>query len=138
ASRPDRTLVRVLLPEPLGPMMAWTSPGRMVRFRPLRISLSSIFAFRFLISSMFDPHRVYVGLCWPQNPMVLITWPPLCCGLALLCSCFSYTSAGVRGAPGLTNGTFQADFQQLGCFHRKLHRQLFEYFLTKTVHDHGD
>src|SRR5215217_9705281 len=29
---------RVLLPDPLGPMMAWTSPGATVRSRPLRIA----------------------------------------------------------------------------------------------------
>src|SRR5581483_2528747 len=42
------TLVSVLLPLPLGPMMAWTSPRFTVRSRPLRISLSSTDTWRFL------------------------------------------------------------------------------------------
>src|SRR5215217_9551637 len=33
------TLERVDLPEPFGPMMAWTSPFGMVRVTPLRISV---------------------------------------------------------------------------------------------------
>jgi hypothetical protein len=43
------TLLSVLLPEPFGPMMAWTSPGLIVRFRPLRISRPGIWAWRSLI-----------------------------------------------------------------------------------------
>ena len=39
------------MPEPLGPMMAWTSPGPMVRSMPLRIGLPSTVACRLLISS---------------------------------------------------------------------------------------
>ena len=52
ASRPARTPASVVLPEPLGPMMAWTSPALTVRLMPRRISLSSTRACRFLISSM--------------------------------------------------------------------------------------
>ena len=39
-SRPASTWASVLLPEPFLPMMAWTSPGLMVRLTPLRISRS--------------------------------------------------------------------------------------------------
>jgi len=39
-SRPASTCDSVLLPEPLGPMMACTSPGRTTRSMPLRISFS--------------------------------------------------------------------------------------------------
>src|SRR5690349_21411036 len=42
----------VLLPLPFGPMMAWTSPGLMVRLTPFRICFPSTPAWRFLISSM--------------------------------------------------------------------------------------
>src|ERR1035438_758337 len=50
-SRPDRTCASVLLPEPLGPMMACTSPALMDRSMPLRISRPATLACRFLISS---------------------------------------------------------------------------------------
>src|SRR5713226_4152467 len=40
----------VLLPEPLGPMIAWTSPERMTRSIPLRISLPSTVTCRSVIS----------------------------------------------------------------------------------------
>ena len=39
-SLPARTAERVDLPEPLGPMMAWVSPSRIVRSMPRSISLS--------------------------------------------------------------------------------------------------
>src|SRR3989304_1527554 len=52
ASRPARTCASVLLPEPLGPMMEWTSPAFTFRFTPLRISWLPTFAWRFLISSI--------------------------------------------------------------------------------------
>ena len=49
---PERTLAKVLFPEPLGPMIACNSPGFIVIFNPLRISLLFIEAFKFLISSI--------------------------------------------------------------------------------------
>src|SRR6266516_2784465 len=39
--RPRRTLARVDLPDPFGPISAWTSPWRTVRSMPFRISLPS-------------------------------------------------------------------------------------------------
>src|SRR5947207_633680 len=42
----------VLLPEPLGPITAWTSPGLTVRSMPRRISLPSTRACRFLMTSI--------------------------------------------------------------------------------------
>src|SRR6478609_7824064 len=48
-SRPAMTCARVLLPEPLGPMMACTSPAFTVRSIPRRISLPPAFACKFLI-----------------------------------------------------------------------------------------
>ena len=38
---PSRTAASVDLPEPLGPMSAWTSPGRTTRSTPWRISTPS-------------------------------------------------------------------------------------------------
>src|SRR3712207_157982 len=45
-----RTLARVDLPEPFGPMRAWNSPERTRRSTPLRICLSPAETCRFLIS----------------------------------------------------------------------------------------
>src|ERR1022692_1205422 len=50
-SRPERTCASVLLPEPLGPMMACTSPAFRTKSMPLRISRPATLACRFLISS---------------------------------------------------------------------------------------
>src|ERR1019366_6001974 len=50
-SRPASTWASVLLPLPLGPMMAWTSPEFTVRLMPWRISRSPTLACRSLISS---------------------------------------------------------------------------------------
>src|SRR6266700_6466530 len=41
-----RTLASVDLPDPLGPMIAWISPGRILRSTPFRISLPSTVAWR--------------------------------------------------------------------------------------------
>src|SRR6059036_3155632 len=55
AGFPARTWASVLFPDPFGPMMACTSPARTVRSTPRRISLPSIPACRFLISSNTVP-----------------------------------------------------------------------------------
>src|SRR5438128_329930 len=52
ASRPARTPASVLLPEPLGPMMACTSPALTLRLTPRRISLSSTRACRLKMVSI--------------------------------------------------------------------------------------
>src|SRR6185437_7625086 len=55
-SRPASTLASVLLPDPLGPMMAWIWPGATWSEMPRRISFSPMPACKFLISSIFwDP-----------------------------------------------------------------------------------
>ena len=46
----------MLLPEPFGPISAWTSPWLIVRLTPLRISLSSMATCRFSISN--------IGVSW--------------------------------------------------------------------------
>src|SRR6476661_9055327 len=51
AGLPASTCASVLLPEPLGPMMACTSPGATVSEMPRRISRSPAFAYRSFISS---------------------------------------------------------------------------------------
>src|SRR5260370_1051087 len=45
-------LASVLLPLPLGPMTAWTSPGRMTRWMPLRIWRPSTPALRLWMARM--------------------------------------------------------------------------------------
>src|SRR5580700_2806846 len=50
-SRPDSTCASVLLPEPLGPMIACTSPAPITKSMPFRISRPATLACRFLISS---------------------------------------------------------------------------------------
>src|SRR5580658_143295 len=50
-SRPASTWASVLLPEPLGPMMACTSPALTVKSMPFKISRPATVACRFLISS---------------------------------------------------------------------------------------
>ncbi len=52
SSRPANTEARVLLPEPLGPMMAWTSPGFTVKSIPRNISLPSMEAYKSLMVSI--------------------------------------------------------------------------------------
>src|SRR5690242_8569529 len=52
------TCANVLLPEPLGPMMACTSPAFTVKSIPRRISLSPTFACKFLISRIGFPTRL--------------------------------------------------------------------------------
>ncbi len=52
SSFPAITEESVLFPEPFGPIIACTSPGFTSRFSPLKISLSSIPACRFLISNI--------------------------------------------------------------------------------------
>src|ERR1700752_5142570 len=51
AGWPARTWASVLLPDPFGPMMAWTSPSRIVRSTPLRISFPATATRRPLTSS---------------------------------------------------------------------------------------
>src|SRR5437867_1022238 len=50
-----RTLARVDLPDPFGPMMAWISPGVILRSTPRRISLSSTCACRPSITRIGSP-----------------------------------------------------------------------------------
>jgi hypothetical protein len=45
-SRPARTAARVLLPEPLGPIIAWISPCLTFRLIPFRMFFPLIVAFR--------------------------------------------------------------------------------------------
>src|SRR3546814_3794789 len=54
-------LPSVDLPAPLGPMMAWTSPGFTSSVRPLRISRPATVAWRFSILSMSGIQFVDVG-----------------------------------------------------------------------------
>ncbi len=50
------TCASVLLPEPFGPMMEWTSPALIVRSMPFRISCPPTSTRRLLTSSKLIPH----------------------------------------------------------------------------------
>ncbi len=74
-SLPDSTEASVLLPEPLGPIMACTSPALTVRSIPFNISLSPTDACRFLttnisIYSFLFHFTLLVG--YPTEPSRLI------------------------------------------------------------------
>ena len=43
----------VLLPDPFGPIMAWTSPAFISRLNPFKIDFLSIFAFKLLIFNIY-------------------------------------------------------------------------------------
>src|ERR1044071_3221867 len=58
AGCPMIALARVDLPEPLGPISAWTLPFSTSRSRPRRISLSSALTCRLRISSSAKSHSV--------------------------------------------------------------------------------
>src|SRR5688572_18449776 len=58
---------RVDLPEPLGPMMAWTSPERTVRSMPFRISLPATPARRpSILSSAIVHHHLDLAVDDPD------------------------------------------------------------------------
>ncbi len=46
---PIRTFDSVDFPEPLGPIIAWTSPGLISKLIPFKIGVSSTFACKFVI-----------------------------------------------------------------------------------------
>src|SRR5277367_4339 len=99
-SRPAKIWARVLLPEPLGPMMACTSPALTVRLIPLRISLSSTLACRFLISNISFFSKIIICV----HP---------CASVAKL---------------SLAYRPFQAHAQEFLCFDREFHGQFPEHF----------
>src|ERR1700680_2769771 len=55
SSRPASTCASVLLPEPFGPMMAWTSPARTSRLTPFSMSLPATRALKSVILSKIFP-----------------------------------------------------------------------------------
>src|SRR5689334_5790728 len=111
AGFPASTCASVLLPEPLGPITACTSPGSMVRSMPRRIGLSPTEAVSPRISSRDMKNRV-------QGP-----------------------GAEARGSDPDTQWSADASFecysQQLLRFQRELHRQLLEYFLAEAADNHA-
>ena len=72
-SRPASAPARVLLPEPLGPMMAWTSPEPTVRSIPFRICRSPAFACKPRISIIDSrpyptlPSRLTLSSFWAST-----------------------------------------------------------------------
>src|SRR3954467_733025 len=79
---PAKTFDKVDLPEPFGPMIAWTSPLLTCRLRPFKISLPSMPACKFLTSNNillfpfyqfihFEPrHAVPLVRCRIADPFV--------------------------------------------------------------------
>src|SRR5438132_705944 len=117
ASLPVSTPARVLLPDPLGPIMAWTSPAFTVRLMPRRISLSATLAWRLWMVSMF---------CFPSDCY-------LACGLAL-----AWRHASAKPQARLPNAPLQTHAQQLLRLDREFHRQFAEDRLAEAVDDHAD
>ena len=66
------TWTSVLFPEPLGPMIAWTSPVLTTRLTPLRISLSPTAARRFLISSRGTTELLLSNAAFKTDPQQLL------------------------------------------------------------------
>src|SRR5271169_4441677 len=100
------TWLSVDLPEPFGPMMAWTSPWFTTSESPWRISRSSTRTFRSLTSSN--------GITFFRFSSVFLV---------------------LRSAEGeddvLTHAAFQRDRDQLLRLDRKFHRQLLQHVLDK-------
>src|SRR5208282_3824003 len=104
--RPASTWARVLLPLPLGPMIAWTSPALTCKLRFFKMGLPSTPAHKLRISSMslsvlnpdLDPN--------PNRPR------------------------------RSTDASFEADTQQFLGLDRKFHRQVLEYLLAVAVDNH--
>src|SRR5438094_5613064 len=120
---PARTFASVDLPEPFGPMMAWTSPLLTVRLMPFRISLPSTDAYRFRISN------IQLKL---QKGMVFGFW-------SLVFQIGQTKKQSPKTKTILPNRPFQFQTQQARRFNCKLHWQLQENILAETVDDerHG-
>src|SRR5437660_6041961 len=107
---PAMTWDSVDLPEPFGPMMAWTSPRFTVSDSPWRISRSSTRTCRSLTSS--------IGILNRSQK----------CGGAL----------AAQLSKGLSNRPFQRDRDQLLRLDRELHRQLLQHVLDEAIDDEAD
>src|SRR5690606_19982095 len=115
-------LPSVDFPEPLGPMMACTSPGFTCSDRPLRMSRPPMEAWRLSILSMVSS-RVPCGGSGPwERPR-----PRWCDALS--------RPRPLPRESGSADAAFQAHVQQLFRFHRELHRQLAEDLLAEAVDD---
>src|SRR6478752_4409385 len=127
------TWLSVDLPEPLGPMIACTSPGFTVSDSPWRISRSSTRTCRFLTSS----NAVIFFLCFPRPEQrrrrvskdVAEIFP-----LILRDGRFARPPQD----EALSNRTFEADRDQLLRLDRELHRQLLQNVLDEPVDDEAD
>src|ERR1700742_1166263 len=105
------TCESVDLPEPFGPMIAWTSPSFTVSDSPWRISRSSTRTCKFLTSSSD------IQLPFKTNRRA----PP-----AEACNAASADAA------------FQRNRNQLLSFHREFHRQLLQHILNEAVDDQAN
>src|SRR4029079_13577021 len=104
AGWPMITLASVDLPEPLGPISAWTFPFSTSRSRPLRIFLSSTSTCRFRISSSanFAP---FLGLF----EVVVVLRGAADDGGALRCAVFGELDQLRQGGPGQRLGDAALD-----------------------------
>src|ERR1700704_4911794 len=128
------TWLSVDLPEPFGPMIAWTSPGFTVSDSPWRISRSSTRTCRFLTSSR--DIRFFRFLFLVLRSAARRVSKDVADNLS------SHPSRRLLTQPPqdevLSNRTFEADRNQLLRFHRELHRQLLQHVLHKAVDHEAD
>src|SRR6476620_5360939 len=127
------TWLSVDLPEPFGPMIAFTSPLFTVSESPWRISRSSTLTWRFLTSSsgiaflpFFPrPEKLRRRVSKDETDDFL-----------------SHPSRRPPARPpqgeALSNRTFQRDRDQLLRLDREFHRQLLQHVLHKTVYHEAD
>src|SRR4029079_12963202 len=113
----------VLFPDPLGPMMACTSPGRTSRSIPLRMSIPPARA--------FSPRMASIGAPWDALASL---------ASAAFASLNAFASFNAFALPfSLANASLQAHTEQFLGLDRELHRQLPGDLLAEAVDDevHG-
>src|SRR3954453_8504730 len=106
-------------------MMAATSPLCTVRFRPLRMRLSSIWTTKFLISSILNIQCLSVGgriKSGYDGPRSFSRHPRLVPGIHVV-------------FPELTDRSFERDRDQLLRLDCELHGKLLQHVLHEAVHD---
>src|ERR1700738_5503548 len=121
------------LPEPFGPMMACTSPLFTVSESPWRISRSSTRTCRSLTSSSGITFFRFFLVLRERRRRVSKDGSTI-----LLSHSFVTAAAWPPQDEALPDRTFQRDRDQLLRLNRKLHRQLLQHVLHKTVDHEAD
>src|ERR1700744_5653663 len=116
------------LPEPFGPMMAWTSPSFTVSDSPWRISRSSTRTCKFLTSSSAISLSNLTLVLALRTAAARLEGRPLHSFPS-----FETTASRSPQDEALANRSFQRNRNQLLRFHRKFHRQLLQNVLHKAV-----